>query len=475
MESKIKLIRELYAQWAGEEAINVAALPPSGSYREYYRITGRSKNAMGVFNADIKENKAFLSYSQHFLRQGLLVPQIYAEDKVGEIYLIEDLGDITLHNRLQEIWTDQFPDEAYNLYKTTLTQLLKIQLEGGKDLDYSVAYPRAAFDRQSMMWDLNYFKYQFLKIVKAPFEEEALENDFNKLIEYLLTADCSHFLFRDFQSRNIMISKEKIYFIDYQGGRKGALHYDVASLLYEAKTHLPQEVREELLEFYISELKTHIAIDEIEFRNMFYAYALIRTLQAMGAYGFRGLVERKTLFIQSIPPAIRNLNEILEKLKIKEQIPSLVKTLYGMMQADGLREILRNDAGLTIIVNSFSFKRGLPYDINGNGGGFVFDCRLIHNPGRFEQYKKRTGMDSEVIAFFATQAADEVKAFGDSIKQVISQAIVTYKKRGYTNLMINFGCTGGQHRSVFFAEMMAEYIKSNFEVNVVKKHLELNK
>ena len=319
---------ELFESWAGEKVSSISSLPQGGSYRQYYRITGKSKTALGVFNSDKKENISFISFTKHFINRGLSVPEIYTEELEKNIYLIQYLGDTTLFSYINKVRKEKsFTSELINIYKKAIEELPKFQILAGKDIDYSVCYPRASFDKQSMLWDLNYFKYYFLKLAKIPFDEQKLEDDFQCFTDYLLQADCSFFLYRDFQSRNIMLHDNCLYFIDYQGGRKGALQYDIASLLYDAKADVPQDVRNELTEYYIKTISKLIHLNRKEFTEYFYGYVIIRIMQTLGAFGFRGLYERKEHFVQSIPYAIKNLKWLLNTVSFPIEIPNLMDAL----------------------------------------------------------------------------------------------------------------------------------------------------
>ncbi|WP_430826405.1 RapZ C-terminal domain-containing protein [Carboxylicivirga sp. N1Y90] len=472
MEKDTKsLLLQMFERWAGEEARSFVMLPPSGSYREYYRIKGREKSAMGVYNADLKENLAFLEFSDHFKSKGLAVPQVYDRDLGSHIYLQEDLGDVTLYAFLQGMRPGKdFPKELADFYKKTINNLIQFQIKGGEGLNYNKCYPRQAFDRQSMLWDLHYFKYYFLKLARVPFDEQSLEDDYHTLIDFLLEADHEHFLYRDFQSRNVMVVDDEPWFIDYQGGRKGALQYDLASLLYDAKADIPVEVREELLQYYMQQLKHYKTVDEQLFVKHYQAYVLIRIMQAMGAYGFRGFYEKKEHFLKSIPFAIQNLVYLLDTIDFKEQMPTLFAALRNVTESDELKTIGQDNEMLTVSITSFSFKRGVPIDVSGNGGGFVFDCRAIHNPGRYPEYADKTGMDEEVIAFFGQEP--EMAEFLQDVYSVVDKSVKKYMSRGFKHLMVNFGCTGGQHRSVFSAEQLRSYLLKNYKVKVELKHVE---
>lgn len=447
-------------------------LPHSGSYREYVRLIAGEFSAIGTYNADVKENRAFLTFSGQFRANGIPVPAIYAQSDDSLIYLQEDLGSLTLFDflaetRIQEGFSRTITEE----YKKVLEILPAIQVTAGRQLDFSVCYPRAAFDQQSMMWDLSYFKYYFLKLARIPFDEQLLEDDFQKFAAYLLSADSNYFLYRDFQSRNVMLKDGKVWFIDYQGGRKGALQYDLASLLYDGKADIPQGVRDELFGFYLDELEKIIPVDRYEFMRFFKGFVLIRIMQAMGAYGFRGFYEKKEHFLKSIPFALDNLESILRKLDLPVELPELTKVLHLVSQSSFLRSIGQKEHTLTVRVSSFSYKKGLPADPSGNGGGFVFDCRAIHNPGKYAEYKTLTGKDTPVGQFLEDKS--EMPGFLSLVTSLVEQSVKKYMERGFTHLSVGFGCTGGQHRSVYAAEKVAGYLKNNFPVNVVLFHREL--
>ena len=391
-----------------------------------------------------------------------------------DCYLQEDLGNTTLFDFINTTRENEgFSSEIVNEYKKVLRELPRIQLVAGKDIDYSVCYPREAFDKQSMMWDLNYFKYYFLKLAKIPFDEQALEDDFQAFSNYLLAVDNNAFLYRDFQSRNVMLKDGKVYFIDYQGGRKGALQYDLASLLYDAKANIPEAEREELLEFYLEELSKYKLIDREKFKSLFGGYVLIRIMQAMGAYGFRGFYEKKEHFLKSIPFALKNLETLLAKNTIQVKLPELFKVLKAVTESVFLKTISPSNDRLTVRISSFSYKKGIPNDPSGNGGGFVFDCRAIHNPGRYEEFKHLTGKDPQVQKFLEEKST--MADFMSSVLILVKQSVEVYISRGFSHLCVNFGCTGGQHRSVYAAEKLAEYLRNNYPVTVVLQHIEQDK
>ncbi|HEX2935695.1 MAG TPA: RNase adapter RapZ, partial [Bacteroidales bacterium] len=390
-------------------------------------------------------------------------------------YLLDDLGDTTLLAYLHEQnYPIEVKPEVIEAYKRVISDLPAIQILGNDGLDYTLCYPRAAFDRQSMMWDLNYFKYYFLKLAKVPFNEQLLENDFETFVNFLLSADCNYFLFRDFQSRNVMLVDGKPHFIDYQGGRKGALHYDIASILFEAKTNLHANLRDELLDYYITAVNKYIPVTKEAFMEHFYGYVYIRLMQAMGAYGFRGLYEKKELFLQSIPLAINHLEWLLENVTLPVKLPELTKVWQYLADSEHIRHLAKKQTALTVSINSFSYRRGIPVDESSNGGGFVFDCRAIHNPGRYDEYKPFTGKDVKVQEFFSKET--EMDEFLENVFALVDRSMDKYLKRGFTSLMINFGCTGGQHRSVYSAEKLYAHLESKYgKGNVIIKlrHREL--
>ncbi|HZH72735.1 MAG TPA: RNase adapter RapZ [Mariniphaga sp.] len=472
MKNKVKKeIEQLFVQHFGEEVSKLTMLPPSGSYREYCRLRNNNRTVIGAYNADVKENTAFLTFSDHFKQKGIPVPEVYAVSDDQQKYLIEDLGNVTLFDFLTKVReTEGFSETIIDEYKKVLKQLPRIQIEGGKGLDYSVCYPREAFDKQSMMWDLNYFKYYFLKLAKVSFDEQALEDDFQTFSDYLLSAPSDYFLFRDFQSRNVMLKDGAVYFIDYQGGRRGALQYDLASLLYDGKADIPPAIRTLLFRYYFDELRNYLSVNEYEFKSWFNGFVLIRIMQAMGAYGFRGFYEKKEHFLKSIPFAIHNLQNLLPELNLPVQLPELTNVLYQLTQSEALKEIGQVKSKLTVTITSFSYKKGLPEDPSGNGGGFVFDCRAINNPGRLPEFKFLTGKDIEVQEFIKHNS--EMKWFLKPVKTLVEQSVKNYLERGFTHLSVSFGCTGGQHRSVYAAEKLATHLRNNFNVNVVVIHRE---
>jgi aminoglycoside/choline kinase family phosphotransferase len=432
--------------------------------------------AIGAFNRDREENRAFLELSRHFRGRGLRVPEIYLDDLDRNVYLQEDLGDTTLFDYLLEQRGEgTFPDELKQVYREVLDRLQEFQVAGSEGLDFGVCYPRSEFDRQSMQWDLSYFKYYFLKLADIPFSEQKLEDDFNTLIGYLLEQETGYFLYRDFQSRNILLREGQSWFIDYQGGRKGALQYDVASLLFDSKAALPPKVREELLEYYIRGLEKYPGVNPSAFREAFYPYVLIRIMQAMGAYGFRGFYEKKTHFLRSIPYALEDLRWILGNVILPVRLPALLKTFERLVSSPRLKRFRDKDglsSTLTVSINSFSYMRGIPDDPSGHGGGYVFDCRVITNPVKQEALRELTGRDPAVIEFLEKQ--EDVREFVSSTITLVDMSVDKYELRGFNHLMVSFGCTGGRHRSVYCAEKLAAHLRESQNVRVNLWHRELD-
>ncbi|MCQ2235877.1 MAG: phosphotransferase [Bacteroidales bacterium] len=463
------LLVSLFEKTTGQKSSSIALLPQSGSNRKYYRIIGdKGLSLIGVYSTNRTENNTFLSFSRAMRESGLKVPQICAEDLDNNIYLQEDLGDTSLYQHILDIREKDgaFTSELEELYKRVLDDLKVFQQKAAKVVDFSLCYPRAAFDERSMNWDLQYFKYYFLKLAKIPFNEELLEKDFDVLKDYLLRQPLDVFLYRDFQSRNIMLRGDSLepWYIDYQGGRRGAKHYDVASLLFDAKADIPADTRTRLAEyFFADEAKEQLPV--------FHAFVLIRIMQAMGAYGYRGFFERKEHFLQSIPYALCNIKYLLSNNLLPNiDIPHLRGVLEALESSPVIQSII-NPAKpkLHVYVSSFSYKRVIPNTYN--GGGHTFDCRALPNPGRYAEYKQSTGKDADVIAFFDNYQ-DEMQKFLNAAKTIVSMSVENYMERGFDSLMVSFGCTGGQHRSVYCAENMGRWLKDTYDIDVTVRHIE---
>lgn len=472
----MEILQQLFAQRFGAPAGTIVPLQGKlgGSGRNILRLTSDKQSAIGILYNVREENAAFLDFSRHFRKHGLPVPEIYAENLDQGAYLEEDLGDTTLFEFLSKHRSgENIAPEAVDAYKKVVAVLPRFQIEAGRDLNYAVCYPRRSFDRQSIAWDLNYFKYYFLRLAGIPFNEQALEDDFDALTNFLLTAPADYFLYRDFQSRNIMLRDGQPFFLDYQGGRKGALQYDIASLLFDAKADLPPSLRQQLLDSYIEQVSALEGINSDAFLHHYYAFVYVRILQALGAYGFRGFYERKAHFLQSVPYALKNLRWLLHNVTLPIPLPTLLAAFNSMLGSEKLQAITSEADNLTVRISSFSFHRGLPKDDSGNGGGFVFDGRSLPNPGREERFKALTGRDAPVIDYLNQQ--ESVHQFMASVASLVDSSVSNYQQRGFKNLMVSFGCTGGQHRSVYLAEQLAKRLRGRTGIDVVLHHRELEK
>ena len=469
-------IISLTDKYLSEKIIDIKLLPASGSSRIYYRIQTENSSYIATYNSNIEENIAFLNFSKHFENAGLPVPHIISVNDEKDCYIQSDLGDISLFTHVQKcIKNNSYDENTVDLYKESISNLVDFQIKRHKNLDYSVAFPTPSFDRNSVIDDLNYFKYYFLKVNdEINFNESRLNIDFQKIADFIMEAPADFFMYRDFQSRNIMVKDNHTYFIDYQGGRKGPLQYDIISLLYQVKAQLPNELRNELLSHYKKELGKYVNIENVKFDKYYKAFILLRLLQVLGAYGFRGLIQKKQHFIESIPYALNELISLRDNLDFPFETKELSSILNQIDKLLSKYQHVENEK-LTVIVNSFSYKNGgIPEDRSGNGGGFVFDCRALPNPGRYEEYKKLTGQDIEVQEYLNKYS--EVHHFSELTQSIVSQSIDNYLERGFKNLFVNFGCTGGQHRSVFFAETTAKAIHHKYpQIKVVLNHLVQNK
>ena len=461
----------LFQQFTGEKFLSKTELSASGSNRRYFRLESKNNIVIGVEGTSVEENSAFIQMAKHFHTKGLPVPRFIGQTLDGLHYIQEDLGDTLLFDYIAEgRKTGVFCEVEKEMLRKTMRILPQIQVKGAEGFNFSVCYPQPEFNERSILWDLNYFKYCFLKSTGLDFQENRLEDDFGRLSDNLLRSHSNTFMYRDFQSRNVMIKDNEPYFIDFQGGRKGPLYYDVASFLWQAKAKYSEELREELLVEYLDALQELIPVDASEFKTQLKHFVLFRTLQVLGAYGFRGYFEKKPHFLQSIPFAIQNLREILNE-EVSEY-PYLVEILREMTALKQFREV-EVKKPLVVKIYSFSFKKGIPNDDSGNGGGYVFDCRAVNNPGKYERYEHFTGLDESVIQFLEEDG--EILSFLEHAYNLVDASVKRYKDRGFTNLMVSFGCTGGRHRSVYSAQKMAEHIHAQFGVEVQLIHREQNK
>ena len=481
------------------------AITGSGSNRQYFRLTDADGHSViGVVGTSRDENHAFCYLSRHFTLRQLPVPQVLIESEDGLRYLQTDLGDVSLFDALKNGREagGRYTQAERELLRRTIAQLPNLQIRGARGLDFSHCYPQAEMDRTNVLFDLNYFKYCFLKATGLDFHEMKLEASFQLMAKDIVEDQQEAFLYRDFQARNVMLDAEgNPWFIDFQGGRKGPIQYDLASFLWQASARYSNELRRELIDVYIESLKQYTEVNEQKFRQRLQLFVLFRLLQVLGAYGFRGYFERKKHFLESIPPAMQNLRELLSEEDgcpypyLREVLTALVElpqfapqpetplqredgyktadvNVYKPHPADGPATFSKYDGKgpLVVKVFSFSYKKGIPEDESGNGGGYVFDCRSTHNPGRYEPYKKLTGLDEPVIRFLEDDG--EILTFLESVYKLADAHVQRYIQRGFTSLMFCFGCTGGQHRSVYSAQHLAEHLHKKFGIEVRVCHRE---
>ena len=464
-----EVLKDLYHTFVGRPADEIVELPSSGSNRRYFRLSG-PRSLIGVSGTSRPENEAFLYMAAHFRQKGLPVPEVYCSSEDKLFYLQEDLGDTLLFDAIEKGRKSSVFDETEKrLLHQTIELLPKVQFVGADGMDFSHCYPQPEFNRRSILWDLNYFKYCFLKATGLEFQEDRLEDDFQKMADVLLRSASATFMYRDFQSRNVMVRDGEPWLIDFQGGRKGPVYYDVASFLWQAKAKYPDDLREELLGSYIAALRQYIPVDETYFRSQLQHFVLFRILQVLGTYGFRGYFEKKPHFIQSVPYAIDNLRQLLRE--DYAEYPYLCAVLRDLTQLTQFSDDIQRRR-LEVKVMSFAYKKGIPDDPTGNGGGFVFDCRAINNPGKYERYNHFTGLDEPVIRFLEDDG--EITTFLQHVYTIVDASVKRYLDRGFTNLMVCFGCTGGQHRSVYSAQHLAEHLNQKYGVKVHLVHREQN-
>jgi aminoglycoside/choline kinase family phosphotransferase len=473
MQTIIEDIRNLFSSYSAEPVSGIEKIPQSGSNRIYFRLTTNSKSYIVTYGNNVQENLTFIRFSRHFRTSHSPVPEIYAVNKDNTIYIQEDFGDVSLLNKLEQ---HGYTEYVQGLFKQSLKALAHLQINGNTGLDYDWCLTSKEFGKQAILSDLLYFKYYFLDTLQIPYDKEKLIDDFEALSNYLSYVDHKYFMFRDFQSRNILIEEDKVHFIDFQGGMKGALQYDVASMLWQAKAELPDDWKNNLLEYYMdcAEDILNKPLDRARFIGQYNGYVLIRLLQVLGAYGFRGLFERKAHFLISIPLALKNLKWFLTNKHVGIVLPEFERLLNLIVDDKIIRrfEPLHADeqTPLVVRINSFSFRSGIPNDTGGHGGGFVFDCRGILNPGRLDAFKTKTGRDKDVKDFLEQQT--KMPEFLNSVYDIVDISVEDYIKRGKGSLMINFGCTGGQHRSVYAADALERHLRNKFKVKIQLNHTE---
>jgi aminoglycoside/choline kinase family phosphotransferase len=476
METVAEDIKAFFQSENNESIRHIEKLPKSGGDRIYFRIVTEKKSYIATYNENLKESETFLYFTQHFSQINAPVPELYYTSDDAKIYIQQDFGRISLLNELEKYGEN---DHVYSLFQKSLKALAFLQIKGIDNLDDSYCLTSKEFGKQAILADLLYFKYYFLDTLKIPYDKEKLIDDFEALSTYLTHVEYKYFMFRDFQSRNIYIQNDDVHFIDYQGGMKGALHYDVASLLWQARANLSEEWKNLLLEYYMDCVGEILEkpVDRIRFTSQYNGYVLIRLMQVLGAYGFRGLFERKAQFLTSIPLALTNLKWFQENKNMGIALPEYDRLLSLIVQDDivnRFKPLQANDATpLIITINSFSYlKTGYPEEKSKNGGGFVFDCRGLMNPGRFDAFKPLTGRDKPVMDFLEQRTA--MPDFLNGVYNVVDISVEDYLRRNFESLTVSFGCTGGQHRSVYAADALTRYLRNKFKVKIRLNHIEQN-
>lgn len=456
-------LNKLFADWLGP-ADKVEAIPPTGSNRRYYRIFKNDRSYIGVIGTNRDENLCFIGMARHFAAQGLNVPEILAVSQDGMCYIQEDLGTFTLFEAVAAGRNSGcYSDEEKALLLKTIRELPKIQYKGAEGLDFNLCFQEKELSRRQILFDLNYFKYCFLKAVHNDFHEASLQDDFELLASDVLKDRAETFLYRDFQARNVILKDGEPYFIDFQGGMRGPLYYDLAAFVWQAKASYPDDFRQELVDAYLEELRKFTTVDREKFLERLRLFVLFRTIQVLGAYGFRGYFEGKVYFTESVPYAMANLRGLFaqpESAGLIARYPYLCGLLQMLCNKPEYLPSSDTDPRLTVKVCSFSYRKGIPEDRSGNGGGYVFDCRGMSNPGRYDQYKKLTGLDQPVIDYLEEKG--EIQQFLQHVYGVVDHHVECFVNRGFRSLCVNFGCTGGQHRSVYSAQHTAEHLKETF-------------
>lgn len=462
-------IAQMYVTaYPGATVEKISSVSAGGSSRRYYRVGGSSGSAIVTVGEDHRENEAFVYLSRHFCSKGLRVPEVKIVSADGEMYVQSDIGNTSLFDRIRE---SESVDDVMPILVKTIRMLPDFQMLGAEGLDKSKLYPKESMDKRAVMWDLNYFKYDFLKATGVIIDEERLEDQFEVFAAMLLSDDDGEdaFMIRDFQSRNVMIKDGEPYLIDFQGGRLGPVYYDVASFLWQARAGFSHETRMVLVEEYIDSLRRYRQVEREKFVARLRLFVLFRTIQVLGAYGFRGYFERKAHFLASMTPAVENLRALLAE-GCFDGLDYLCEVLQKVCALPRFNRETLDASSLTVKVFSFSYKKGIPEDDSGNGGGFVFDCRAIHNPGRYDRYRQLTGMDAPVVEFLSNEV--EMTAFINDVFGLVDASVEKYMSRGFTSLQVSFGCTGGQHRSVYSAELLARHLSERYGVAVELCHRE---
>ena len=464
-------LKDLFESYTGQKVTDTEEINSSGSNRRYFRLKGGNISVIGVVGTNVEENNAFVKLARHFNEKGIRVPKVLSVSEDGMRYIQEDLGD----DQLYKLVSHGRESGEYSSYESmllcrTMETLPKIQFKGAQGLDWSVCYPDPAFNARMVMFDLNYFKYCFLKATGLEFNETRLQDDLEKFKDDLLKDEgYETFMYRDFQARNVMVKEGEPYFIDFQGGRRGPIYYDVASFVWQARSRYPENLRKEMVQTYLTALKGYTEVDEAVFYERLRLFVLFRTLQVLGAYGFRGYFEKKPHFLASVPYALSNLRKLLQKPFVEyPYLNEILTTLATMPQFNNIAE----DKRLEVKIFSFAYKKGIPVDTTGNGGGFVFDCRAINNPGKYEHYRQFTGLDQEVVKFLEDDGG--VVRFLENVYSLVDTHVKRFIERKFTNMQVCFGCTGGQHRSVYCAERLARHLSDRFDIKITLSHRELD-
>jgi aminoglycoside/choline kinase family phosphotransferase len=464
-------LKDLFESYTGQKVTDTEEINSSGSNRRYFRLKGGNISVIGVVGTNVEENNAFVKLARHFIEKGIRVPKVLSVSEDGMRYIQEDLGD----DQLYKLVSHGRESGEYSSYESmllcrTMETLPKIQFKGAQGLDWSICYPEPAFNERMVMFDLNYFKYCFLKATGLEFNETRLQDDLEKLKEDLLKDEgYETFMYRDFQARNVMVKDGEPYFIDFQGGRLGPIYYDVASFIWQARSRYPENLRKEMVQTYLTALKGYTQVDETVFHERLRLFVLFRTLQVLGAYGFRGYFEKKPHFLASVPYALSNLRKLLQKPFVEyPYLNEILTTLATMPQFNNIAE----DKRLEVRIFSFAYKKGIPVDTTGNGGGFVFDCRAVNNPGKYEHYRQFTGLDPEVVKFLEDDGG--ITKFLDNVYSLVDTHVKRFMERKFTHMQVCFGCTGGQHRSVYCAEHLAKHLSDRYDIKITVSHRELD-
>ena len=454
-------IAEMLPKAEGGRDLHIRRIAQSGSNRRYYRVDDGTRSYIATFVPDPAEGKCFVELAEDFRKAGCPVPEVYAVSDDFRLYIQEDLGDVSLFSVLSQ-------PEAADYVRETLRRLVRLQKT--QESAWEADCMCRPFGMRQAMWDLNYFKYEYLRPKETVYDEDLLEDDFIRLAENLVSIpeEFQGFMMRDCQSRNVMLTPQGPVFIDFQGGRRGPALYDAVSFMWQARAGFTNEFRMEMLDLYCDAFCDGDPEKKIRMMASLDDMVLFRTLQVLGAYGFRGMIQRKAHFLLSIPGALANLDSLLKKGAL-DAYPELKRCAASLMEESVMADC--SVGTLTVEIYSFSYKKGYPEDLSGNGGGFMFDCRAIHNPGRYAKYKCLTGRDREVVDFI--EAGGEARSFLLNAWAMVDASIERYIGRGFTKLQIGFGCTGGQHRSVYCAEQTAAHVRTVFpEVSVRLIHRE---